>query len=72
MSTLELDQCASPSSWKQVEVELLTHVRAAEVEFNLAPTDQKEQAGEKYRKALARFSELVLNRRFPRDFQFQD
>ena len=69
MNTLELNAAAAPLSWNQVEVELLTHVRAAEVEFQQAPEDQKEQAGEKYRQALARFSELILDRRFPRGFQ---
>jgi len=58
------------SVWGQIEVELLTHVRQAESEFQRASGDQKEQAGEKYREALARFSALVLDRRFPPGFQF--
>ena len=60
------------SGWDKVEVELLTDVRQAEIEFNQAPPDQKEQAGERYRRALERFSKLVLDRRFPPGFQLQN
>ena len=56
---------APKSHWNQVEVELLTDVRAAEAAFKRAAPDQKEQAGEEYRQALARFSALILDRRFP-------
>ena len=70
MDTLELKAtAAAPSIWKQVEVELLTHVRTAELEFRQASEDQKEHAGERYRQALARFSALILDRRFPPGFQ---
>jgi hypothetical protein len=71
MNTLELETSALSSDWKQIEKELLTHVREAEVEFEQALDHQKEQAGEKYRQALARFSALILDRRFPPGFQFQ-
>ena len=48
-----------------IEEELLIQVRQAEIEFKEASDDEKEQAAEKYRQALSRFSELVLDRRFP-------
>lgn len=70
MST-HISNPTTPCLWRQIEVELLTDVRQAESEFQQASSDQKEQAGEKYRQALARFSALVLDRRFPPGFQFQ-
>lgn len=65
MNTLEWDMAVSPPNWNQVEVQLLTDVRAAEAAFKQASGDQKERAGEIYRQALDRFSELILERRFP-------
>ena len=65
MNTLE--QTTSPSNWSEIEVQLLTDVRTAEVAFRLATGDQKEEAGENYRQALARFTALILDRRFPPD-----
>jgi len=66
MSTLERNAAASPS-WNQVEVQLLTDLRTAETAFKQATDDQRETAGEQYRQALARFSALILDRRFPPD-----
>lgn len=69
MSTFNRNAGASPSVWNQIEVQLLTEVRAAEVAFKQASAAQKEQAGEKYRQALSRFTELILDRRFPPDIR---
>ena len=65
MNTLERNAAASPSIWNQVEVQLLTDLRTAEVAFKQATDEQRETAGEQYRQALARFSALILDRRFP-------
>lgn len=48
-----------------METQLLTDLRAAEVAFRQATGAQKEQAREKYSQALARFTELILDRQFP-------
>ena len=69
MSTFERNAAASPSVWNQIEMQLLTDVQMAEVAFKHATGAEKEQAGEQYRQALARFSELILDRRFPSDIR---
>ena len=69
MITTQPNSAPFTARWNQVEVDLLTDVRAAEAAFKRASGDQKEQAGEQYRLALARFSALVLDRRFPPGFQ---
>jgi hypothetical protein len=69
MSTLERNTEASPSIWNQIERQLLTDVRTAEAAFKQATGTQKDQAGEQYRLALARFTELVLDRRLPSDLR---
>jgi hypothetical protein len=60
-----------PAQLRKVEGELLHQVRQAEIEFKQAAPEQKEQAGEKYRRALDRFSRLILDRRSPTDFSLQ-
>ena len=71
MSTLGFNTSELTADWQQLEAELLKLVRRAEVEYRQAPAARKEQAGENYRQALARFSELVLDRRFPPQVQLQ-
>jgi hypothetical protein len=69
MSTFERNAAPSPSVWHQIEMQLLTDVQTAEVAFKQATGAEKEQAGEQYRQALARFSELIIDRRFPSDIR---
>jgi hypothetical protein len=57
-----------PAPLRKVEGELLDQVRRAEIEFKQAPPERKEQAGERYRRALDRFSQLILDQRFPPEF----
>jgi len=59
------------SPHQKVEGELLQQVQQAEIEFKQAAEDQKEQAGERYRRALDRFCEVILDRRFPPGFSLQ-
>ena len=70
MRTLGRTPSASPHLQK-IEGELLHQVRQAEMEFKDAPEDQKELAGERYRRALDRFCEIILDRRFPPGFSLQ-
>ncbi|MBZ5577462.1 MAG: hypothetical protein LAP40_12950 [Acidobacteriia bacterium] len=65
MSAHTLDALPWTLARHQIEDELLTQVRQAEAAFKQAPADQKEVAGERYREALQRFSELILDRRVP-------
>lgn len=60
-----------PAHLRTAEGKLLHQVRQAEIEFKQAGPEQKEQAGERYRRALDRFSRLILDRRFPPDFSLQ-
>ena len=65
MRTARFDTPGWSPSRQQLEAELLIQLRRAEAEFHEASADQKEQAGERFRQALERFSRLILDRRFP-------
>lgn len=56
---------------QQIEAELLLQVRRAEAEFRDATSDEKEAASERYRDALQRFSDLILDRRVPPGLSIQ-
>jgi len=71
MRTLDLTPSGLAPHHQRIEGELLDQVREAEIEFKQAPAEQKEQAGERYRRALERFCELILDRRFPPGFSLQ-
>lgn len=71
MYTMDLEPSELSVSWQELEIHLLDEIRRAEVEFKEAPADQKEQAGERYRRALDRFCELVIDRRFPPEFHVE-
>ena len=71
MSTLSFISPGTPPHHQNAEGELLHQVQQAEIEFKRASADQKEQAGEKYRRALDRFCKVILDRRFPPGFSLQ-
>ena len=52
-------------SRQQIEAQLLDELRSAEAAFKAAPASHKQAAEEHFRKALRRFSELVLDSRMP-------
>ncbi|HEV3334344.1 MAG TPA: hypothetical protein VG096_25330 [Bryobacteraceae bacterium] len=49
----------------RLEEQLMAELKQAETEFQKAPPDQKEAVAERYRLALQRFNDLILNRRPP-------
>ncbi len=52
-------------SRERLEEQLLAEVRQAESEFRNARPDQKEAVAERYRQALQRFNDLILDRKPP-------
>ena len=50
---------------ERLEEQLLAEVKQAETEFQSAAADQKEVAADRYRQALRRFNDLILNRKPP-------
>jgi len=50
---------------QQLEEQLLAEVKQAELQFQNAPPDQKEAVAERYRQALRRFNDLILDRKPP-------
>jgi len=53
----------SRQSRERLEEQLLAEVRQAETAFRNAPPDEKEAVAERYREALQRFNELILDRK---------
>lgn len=49
----------------QLEAQLLADLKQTELEFKNAPPDQKEAVAERYRQALQRFNDLILDRKPP-------
>ena len=49
----------------RLEEQLLAQVRQAESEFQNALPDRKEEVAERYRQALQRFNDLILDRKPP-------
>jgi hypothetical protein len=50
---------------ERLEEQLLAEVKQAEIEFQKAPPDQKEAVAERYRQALRKFNDLILDRKPP-------
>lgn len=50
---------------EQLEAQLLAELKQAELAFQNAPPDQKEAVAERYRQALQRFNDLILDRKPP-------
>jgi hypothetical protein len=50
---------------ERLEEQLLAELKQAESQFQNATPDQKEAAAERYREALQRFNDLILDRRPP-------
>jgi hypothetical protein len=50
---------------ERLEEQLLAELKQAEAQFQNATPDQKEAAAERYREALQRFNDLILDRRPP-------
>ena len=54
---------------QQIEGELLLELRHAEAEFKGATSDLRPAAEERFRQALRRFSDLILEGRVPPDLE---
>jgi len=52
-------------SRERLEQQLMAELKQAESAFHNAPPEQKEEAAERYREALQRFNELILDRKPP-------
>jgi hypothetical protein len=52
-------------SRERLEEQLMAELKRAEYEFQNAPPEQKEAVAERYREALQRFNDLILNRKPP-------
>jgi hypothetical protein len=50
---------------ERLEEQLLAEVKQAEVEFQNAPPERKEAVADRYRHALRRFNDLILDRKPP-------
>jgi hypothetical protein len=54
-------------SRQELEAQLLAELKHAESEFQSAAPDQKDAAGERYRRVLERFNTLILGHKIPPD-----
>ena len=50
---------------EQIEDQLLAELKRREAEFHNASPQEKEAAGERYREALERFNDLIVDRKLP-------
>jgi hypothetical protein len=50
---------------ERLEEQMLAELKQAEAEFQNAAPDQKEAAAERYREALQKFNDLILDRKPP-------
>ena len=50
---------------ERLEEQMLAELKQAEAEFQNAPPDQKEAATERYREALEKFNNFILDRKPP-------